>query len=187
MLEFQQTFSFGALRRGMDRRTFIVLLVGAIIPLVVSVEAAAQPANSNAGGNGNGNAGGNGNGNADGASGSNAGGNGNGAGGGNGHGGGDASSNAGGDGNGNGGPSGPANAHPSVPDQDVARQAVESGAARPLADIIETARKTYPGDVLDARLVTVKGFLLYELKVLEGQVVRKVYFYARSGLPVRGR
>jgi hypothetical protein len=146
--------------------------------------------NNSAGGNGNGNgpgnnsSGGNGNGNGPGAS--SAGGNGKGNGSGNGPG----NHGSGGNprpGNAPGHPAGPAGTPKGLPDNEVARRAVKSGAAKPLAEIIETAKKTNPGEILDARLVTVRGFLLYELKVLSGHTVRKIYFYARSGLPVSSR
>lgn len=139
------------------------------------------PAHSNAGGTGNGSENGNGPGSNSGSGpGSNSG-NGNGAG----------HSNAGGNGAGQGHGSGPRDANKgpevTIPDHEVARRAVESGAAKPLSEIIASAGTVAPGNILDAELVTVNGFLLYRVKVFQGGEVKNLYFYAKSGLPVRGQ
>jgi hypothetical protein len=71
-------------------------------------------------------------------------------------------------------------------EQDAALNAVQDGRAIPLEEILETAKTVTPGEVLDAHLVRVNGFLLYELKILapNGYSVRKEYYYARSGVLV---
>jgi hypothetical protein len=72
--------------------------------------------------------------------------------------------------------------------QDVALEAVRTDRALPLEQIVARAQQLSDGQVIDARLITVRGFLLYELKVLEatGDVV-DLYFYARSGEVVRAQ
>jgi hypothetical protein len=81
---------------------------------------------------------------------------------------------------------------PAAPDgplpQDAALEAVRAARALPLDEIIARANLFYGVQVIDARLITLRGFLLYELKVLEptGDVV-ELYFYARSGEPVRAQ
>jgi hypothetical protein len=71
---------------------------------------------------------------------------------------------------------------------DVALEAVRSQRALPLEQIVARAQQFSDGQVIDARLISVRGFLLYELKVLEttGDVV-DLYFYARSGEVVRAQ
>jgi hypothetical protein len=72
------------------------------------------------------------------------------------------------------------------PEQDQALQAVEDARAVPLEQIVSALASVSTGQVIDARLVTVGRFLLYEIKVLDAdQAVRTLYFYALSGLPVR--
>lgn len=70
--------------------------------------------------------------------------------------------------------------------QDDALAAVANRRAVPLEQIMVAAARLTDGEIIDAQLVTVRGFLLYELKVLEttGDVV-ELYFYARSGQVVR--
>lgn len=70
--------------------------------------------------------------------------------------------------------------------QDMALDAVRAERALPLEQIIARAGEVTSGAVIDTRLFTLRGFLLYELKVLEenGDVV-DLYFYARSGERVR--
>jgi hypothetical protein len=70
--------------------------------------------------------------------------------------------------------------------QDSALEAVRTDRALPLDQIIARAGEVTDGQVIDAQLITLRGFLLYELKVLEptGDVV-DLYFYARSGEAVR--
>lgn len=141
--------------------------------------------NSNAGGNGNGNTGGNGNGNAGDTGNDN---------------------NGGGNGNGNSGQSGPSDttmgaaaatvtpsaetsgAVTSVPslnkemsESDVLA-AVESGRAVALSSILPDVRSRTGGEVINAQLQQVRGFLLYAVTVLtpSGKVTTE-YYYARSG------
>ena len=70
--------------------------------------------------------------------------------------------------------------------QDDALAAVENRRAVPLEQIMAEAARLTDGQIIDAQLITLRGFLLYELKVLEttGDVV-ELYFYARSGQVVR--
>jgi uncharacterized membrane protein YkoI len=70
--------------------------------------------------------------------------------------------------------------------QDSALEAVRTDRALPLDQIIARAGEITEGEVIDAQLITVRGFLIYELKVLEptGDVV-DLYFYARTGRAVR--
>ena len=72
--------------------------------------------------------------------------------------------------------------------QDVALEAVRTRRALPLEQIVARAQQLSDGQVIDARLISLRGFLLYELKVLEttGDVV-DLYFYARSGEVVRAQ
>jgi uncharacterized membrane protein YkoI len=77
--------------------------------------------------------------------------------------------------------------HETGSDSERALEAVRSHRALPLEDIVETATEGHPGKLIDARLITVEDFLLYELKLLEPDGdVRTVYYYARSGIEVRG-
>jgi uncharacterized membrane protein YkoI len=70
-------------------------------------------------------------------------------------------------------------------DGDFALEAVRSQRALPLADILATARQDVPGEVIDARLVTIRGFLVYEVKSMTGDGhVSRSYYYARSGRKV---
>lgn len=70
-------------------------------------------------------------------------------------------------------------------DGDFALEAVRSKRALPLADILATARETVPGEVIDARLVTIRGFLVYEVKSMTGDGhVGLSYYYAESGRKV---
>lgn len=67
-------------------------------------------------------------------------------------------------------------------DQNGAIEAVESRRALPLEQIMTKARLHTQGEIVDAQLVSVKGFLLYELKVVEANGdVDELYFYALSG------
>lgn len=71
-------------------------------------------------------------------------------------------------------------------DQNVALEAVQSGRALPLAEIMALARRETAGDIVDARLISAAGFLLYELTVVgPSGDVSELYFYARSGDRVR--
>lgn len=71
-------------------------------------------------------------------------------------------------------------------EQELALDAVRSARALPLDQIVAAARHHTSGEVIDARLIELRGFLLYELKVIEpGGDVADFYFYARSGKIVR--
>ena len=147
--------------------------------------------NGNANGNsGNSNAGGNGNGNSNGSGASNAGGNGNAVGNGNG--------NAGGNGNGvagaighiveNGGAALPGGSQLPVQEtavafsEDEARDAVNAGHTVSLGSLLPDVVQRTGGELIDAQLLRVDGFLVYALKVLsaEGRVTTE-YYYAQSG------
>ena len=70
--------------------------------------------------------------------------------------------------------------------QDAALQAVRDKRALPLEEIIARARQHRDGSILDARLIALKGFLLYELKFLaDNGDITALYFYAQSGNIVR--
>jgi uncharacterized membrane protein YkoI len=59
-------------------------------------------------------------------------------------------------------------------DQDQARAAVQSGAVRPLQDVLVEVRRKVPGEVLDAHLKTnANGQPVYEIRILspDGKVV----------------
>lgn len=79
-----------------------------------------------------------------------------------------------------------ADAAAAVLDHGGAIEAVKSRRALPLEQIIAKARLLTGGEIVDARLVSVRGFLLYELKVVEADGdVAELYFYAQSGEPVQ--
>lgn len=70
--------------------------------------------------------------------------------------------------------------------QSGAIEAVKSNRALPLEQIMTKARLHTQGEIVDAQLVSVRGFLLYELKVVEANGdVDELYFYASSGEPVQ--
>lgn len=155
----------------MLRRLLQLLLITALLGAQVAPAAAANGNANSAANSGDGGGGSNGNGNANGA----------------------ANGNAGGNGNGNAfgrDKDAPATLPPPaalISEQDAALDAVKDGRALPLETILGVAKSATPGEVLDARLVTVNGFLLYELKILapNGYSVSKAYYYARSGKQVR--
>jgi uncharacterized membrane protein YkoI len=62
---------------------------------------------------------------------------------------------------------------------------MQSGAAVPLETIVRSLVDGAAGQLIDASLVQVNGFLLYQVKVLSpaGRVSTQ-YFYARTGQPV---
>jgi len=67
-------------------------------------------------------------------------------------------------------------------DQDAARQAVESGEIRPLADILDAVRGKLPGEIVGVEIESKKGRWLYEFRVLDGRGrLFEVYVDARSG------
>ena len=67
-------------------------------------------------------------------------------------------------------------------DQDAARQAVESGEIRPLADILAAVRAKLPGEVVGVEIESEKGHWIYEFRVLDrsGRLF-EVYVDPRSG------
>lgn len=69
---------------------------------------------------------------------------------------------------------------------DGALAAVKAGRAVPLEMIMTAARLDGGVEVIDAQLISVRGTLVYELKVIDqdGDVSER-YFYARSGERVR--
>lgn len=73
-----------------------------------------------------------------------------------------------------------------VLDQQASFEAVASRKAVPLDTILARVRLTAEGEVVDAKLITYRGFLLYDLKILAPTGdVSDIYFYARSGEQVR--
>ncbi len=67
-------------------------------------------------------------------------------------------------------------------DQNAALELVQSQKALPLEEIMKLARLQIEGEIVDAHLIQVRGFLLYELKVVDTDGdVSNIYFYARSG------
>jgi uncharacterized membrane protein YkoI len=67
-------------------------------------------------------------------------------------------------------------------DQNAALALVQSQKALPLEEIMKLARLQIEGEIIDAHLIQVRGFLLYELKVVDTDGdVSDIYFYARSG------
>lgn len=66
--------------------------------------------------------------------------------------------------------------------QKAALQAVRSGRALPLEDIMLRAQLLTDGEIIDAQLVSLQDVLLYEIKVLgKSGAVSELYFLARSG------
>jgi uncharacterized membrane protein YkoI len=65
---------------------------------------------------------------------------------------------------------------------DVARDAVNAGQAVSLGSLLPDLEARKAGDVIDAELLEVQGFLVYAVKVLrgDGQVTTE-YYYAQSG------
>jgi uncharacterized membrane protein YkoI len=71
-------------------------------------------------------------------------------------------------------------------DQNAALELVRSNRALPLERIMSLARLEIDGEIVDAHLIQVRGFLLYELKVVDADGdVSDIYYYARSGERVR--
>lgn len=75
-----------------------------------------------------------------------------------------------------------------VAEEDRALEAVRTGRAVPLDRVLSKAQSATGGDLIDTRLLTVEGFLLYELRMLlpDGTVDR-LYYYASTGNPVTTR
>ncbi|UYQ73598.1 hypothetical protein OF122_07540 [Pelagibacterium flavum] len=70
--------------------------------------------------------------------------------------------------------------------QDRAAQAVRTGQAVPLDRVLRPALEQHGGSLIDTRLLTVEGFLLYELKILlPDGTLDTLYYYAHTGNPVR--
>lgn len=68
---------------------------------------------------------------------------------------------------------------------EVALEAVRSNRALPLETILVAARTAANGDIIDAELISLRGILLYEFKVLAATGdVGELYFYALSGQQV---
>jgi len=66
--------------------------------------------------------------------------------------------------------------------------AVHAQRALPLDVILAKARAVTTGQVIDAKLIGYRNFLLYDLKVLATTGdVSELYFYARSGVQVQTR
>ena len=66
--------------------------------------------------------------------------------------------------------------------QKAALQAVRSGRALPLEDIMLRAKVLTDGEIIDAQLVSLQEVLLYEIKVLgKSGEVSELYFFARTG------
>lgn len=66
--------------------------------------------------------------------------------------------------------------------QNAALQAVRSGRALPLEDIMLRAQLLTDGEIIDAQLVALQEVLLYEIKVLgKSGDVSELYFFARTG------
>jgi hypothetical protein len=72
-------------------------------------------------------------------------------------------------------------------EQDEALDAVTYGRALPLEVLLARIGITIDGNIIDARLIRVKGNLVYEIKVLspDSQTVSRHYYNARSGQPLR--
>ena len=67
-------------------------------------------------------------------------------------------------------------------EQEAALAAVKSEHALSLDKIYAAARQYTDGDIIDAQLITARGLLLYDLKVLDTKGdVSDLYFYAVSG------
>jgi hypothetical protein len=77
---------------------------------------------------------------------------------------------------------------PLVLTQDEALDAVANRRAMPLDKVMVIAQLATTGEIIDAALVDINGFLLYVFKVLETSGdVSQLYFYARSGQMVEIR
>jgi uncharacterized membrane protein YkoI len=68
-------------------------------------------------------------------------------------------------------------------DQDMARQAVERGEIKALADILSAVRSKLPGDVVGVEIEQKRGRWFYEFRVADtkGRLF-EVYVDARSGV-----
>jgi hypothetical protein len=72
-------------------------------------------------------------------------------------------------------------------EQDEALDAVTRGRALPLEVLLARIGTTIDGNIIDARLIRVKGILVYEIKMLspDSQTVSRRYYNARSGQRLR--
>lgn len=82
-------------------------------------------------------------------------------------------------------PAGESSAAPNKPaksDEDLALEAVQSDNAVPLGDILQSVRQDTNDKVIDAQLFSLRGDLVYEVKVMsaDGRVSR-FYYEASSG------
>jgi uncharacterized membrane protein YkoI len=68
-------------------------------------------------------------------------------------------------------------------DQDMARQAVERGEIKPLAEILKAVRSKLPGDVVGVEIEQKRGRWLYEFRVVDtkGRLF-EVYVDGLSGM-----
>ncbi len=71
-------------------------------------------------------------------------------------------------------------------EQAFALQAVRSGRAMPLDDMMLIAQLNEEGDVVDVHLIEVRNILLYQFTFLasDGEIFDR-FFYAATGIPVR--
>lgn len=96
------------------------------------------------------------------------------------------SDNGNGQGNGNGQDNGNGqrndDAAPRALSESETQAAVQSGSIVALETLLPDLRSRTGGELIDARLVRISGFLVYEVKALspQGQVSTE-YYYARSG------
>lgn len=73
-------------------------------------------------------------------------------------------------------------------DQNVARDAVDAGRALPLADISARITAALGVRVIDARLISTRGMLVYRLVVLtDAGVSSRIYVDARTGNQIPAR
>jgi uncharacterized membrane protein YkoI len=54
-------------------------------------------------------------------------------------------------------------------DHDVARQAVERGEIKPLAEILQTVREKFPGEIASVKIEREHGRLRYEFRIVGAQ------------------
>ena len=73
-------------------------------------------------------------------------------------------------------------------EEDQALEAVQAGRAVPFDRVLSQAQSATGGDLIDTRLMTVDGFLLYELRMLQPDgTVDRLYYYASTGNRVTTR
>lgn len=77
---------------------------------------------------------------------------------------------------------------PGSSNEDSALEAVRSGRAVPFDRVLSQAQSATGGELIDTRLLTVGGFLLYELRMLRPDgTVDRLYYYASTGNRVTTR